>query len=96
MKHLTPIDETGGCTRKEYPSLSVVIAVKNEEERIADTIKSLLSSNYPGLKVVVVNDRSDDRTEKLISEIGQTESRLKSVTVKGASCRLAWKSECDE
>lgn len=46
-----------------YPSVSFVIACKNEEDSIAKTIDTCLRSDYPGLmECVAVDDGSTDRT----------------------------------
>ncbi|MBN2565927.1 MAG: glycosyltransferase family 2 protein [Candidatus Eisenbacteria bacterium] len=47
------------------PSVSVVVAARNEEEVIASTIESLLSTEYANLEVVVVDDSSTDRTYEI-------------------------------
>lgn len=46
----------------EEPLVSVVIAAKNEEEAIAETIESIARQRYRNLELIVVNDRSSDRT----------------------------------
>lgn len=50
-----------GC---ELPSVSVVVPVYNEHERIAGCIESLLAQNYPPelLRIIVVDNGSDDGT----------------------------------
>lgn len=45
-------------------TVSVVIPAWNEEDYIAATIESVLAQDYP-VKVVVVNDRSTDRTSEI-------------------------------
>lgn len=42
------------------PLVSAVIAVKNDQYVIADTVNSCLNSSYANLEVIVVNDGSDD------------------------------------
>jgi glycosyltransferase involved in cell wall biosynthesis len=44
------------------PSLAVVVPARNEAENIAATLDSLLASDYAGLKIIAVNDRSTDAT----------------------------------
>ncbi|MGQ0674499.1 MAG: glycosyltransferase family 2 protein, partial [Rhodospirillales bacterium] len=44
------------------PLVSVVIAARNEAERIEATIQSVLESGYPSLEVIVVDDGSGDAT----------------------------------
>ncbi len=46
-----------------YPSVSVIIAAKNEEDNIYRTIETVMVSNYPGeLECIAVNDGSTDNT----------------------------------
>jgi len=50
-------------SRKEYPSVSFVIACKNEEDSIRKTIDACLSADYPQkMDCVAVNDGSTDNT----------------------------------
>ncbi len=48
--------------------VSVLIAARNEEEKIGKTINDILAQNYPKhlLQVIVVDDHSDDRTSEII------------------------------
>jgi cellulose synthase/poly-beta-1,6-N-acetylglucosamine synthase-like glycosyltransferase len=48
------------------PSLSVICPAYNEESTIVDTLKSLLTMEYPRYEVVVVNDGSSDGTLDLL------------------------------
>lgn len=50
------------------PEVSVIFAAKNEEARIGDTIECTTGQTYDRVNVVVVNDRSDDRTGAIIDE----------------------------
>lgn len=52
----------------QWPLVTVFIAAHNEEKVIADSMQALLQSDYPKdrLKVVVVNDRSSDRTAAIV------------------------------
>jgi hyaluronan synthase len=47
-----------------YPTLSIVIAAKNEEDHIAETVDHCFSVNYPPdlIEVFAVDDGSDDNT----------------------------------
>ena len=49
----------------ELPSLSIVVAARDEELEIERALGSLLSLDYPELEVVLVNDRSSDRTREI-------------------------------
>jgi cellulose synthase/poly-beta-1,6-N-acetylglucosamine synthase-like glycosyltransferase len=55
---------------KNQPSVTVLIAARNEESRIGKTLECLLAQNYPRekLQIVVVDDRSTDRTAAILRE----------------------------
>ena len=52
-------------TDNELPFVSVIIPAYNEEKSIAETIKSVLASNYPRFEVIVIDDGSKDNTLKI-------------------------------
>jgi peptidoglycan-N-acetylglucosamine deacetylase len=61
-------------TPDPLPGVSVLIPAHNEENVIVQTVKSALASDYKNLRVIVVNDGSQDRTGELLdSRFGQNE-----------------------
>lgn len=60
-----------GKPRSDYPSITVICPVYNEEENIARTLTQLMESVYPAekLQAIVVNDGSTDRTFEKIQEV---------------------------
>ena len=48
------------------PPVTVIVPAYNEEAGIRATVESLLTSRYPGLEVVVVDDGSTDRTSGVV------------------------------
>ncbi len=59
----------------KYPSISFIIACKNEEDSIAKTIDTCLTSNYSGImECIAVNDGSTDRT---LAEMRACQKRYK-------------------
>lgn len=49
-----------------HPGVTVLVAAYNEEAAIADTLTSVLATDYPGaVEVLVLNDGSSDRTSKV-------------------------------
>ncbi len=63
------------------PFLSIVIPAKDEEACIRDCVKSILASDYRNLELIVVNDRSTDRTAEILEELAREDRRLSVVTV---------------
>lgn len=51
------------------PLVSIIIAAKEEESTIADTVKHLLNQTYPRLEIIAVNDRSQDSTGRKLDEL---------------------------
>jgi hyaluronan synthase len=60
------------------PSVTVIIPVKNEQACIAETINSVLNSDYPKdkLDIIVVNDGSRDGTQQVLDELLSRTDRL--------------------
>jgi cellulose synthase/poly-beta-1,6-N-acetylglucosamine synthase-like glycosyltransferase len=70
--HGTPLQ------RSDWPGLTVVIAARNEAARIPDRIRNLLASHYPAakLRVLVVDDGSDDATAAAAESVGDPRVRV--------------------
>jgi cellulose synthase/poly-beta-1,6-N-acetylglucosamine synthase-like glycosyltransferase len=69
------------------PSVSVLMAVHNEENVIRKKIESLISSDYPHnmIEVLVGSDSSDDHTDEILNEM---EKSISSLTVINFSDRI--------
>ncbi|MDP2207492.1 MAG: glycosyltransferase [Bacteroidota bacterium] len=52
------------------PSVTIIVAARNEEHSIKPCLESLSKLNYPveKLEIIVVNDQSSDGTEKIIKD----------------------------
>lgn len=60
-------------TQKKFRSeLTVIIPAYNEEESIADTLKSILEQTYSPKKIIVVDDFSKDKTGEIARRSGVT------------------------
>jgi cellulose synthase/poly-beta-1,6-N-acetylglucosamine synthase-like glycosyltransferase len=57
-----------GFGNSEYLFVSIIVPARNEENNIQTCIESIMSNNYPSDKfeVIVVNDRSTDRTGTIL------------------------------
>ena len=73
-----------------YPSVSILIAVRNGEATIADTLRSIGNQDYPGaFEVFVVDDASTDRTAAIVDACDQGWLRLlRQPTAAGKSAAL--------
>src|SRR6058998_3977178 len=58
--------------------ISVVMAAYNEEKVIAETLRTLLATDYKGeIEVVVVDDGSRDRTAAEVERVSRCEPRVR-------------------
>src|SRR3989344_5566047 len=54
-----------------FPSISVIIPAYNEEDNIAQTIRSVQQANYPKkIEIIVVDDGSKDKTSQVARSLG--------------------------
>jgi len=51
----------------KFPKINLLIAVYNEEENIAETIRGIRNQDYPGeIEIVIVDDSSTDNTVRVL------------------------------
>jgi GT2 family glycosyltransferase len=61
----------------EYPPVSVVMPVRNEERHLAESVRHVLSQDYPGeFELVLAVGPSADRTEQIARDLAGAEPRL--------------------
>src|SRR5580698_3327617 len=56
--------------------LAIIVAVRNEEEDLEMALKSLCNINYKSYRLIVVNDRSTDRTPEILNNFKQSYPQL--------------------
>ncbi len=54
------------ATPEGTPTLTVVVPARDEVEKISATLDALLQADYPGLRILVVDDRSTDGTGAIV------------------------------
>ena len=63
------------------PSVSVVIAARNEYHNLSKNLESILTQDYPDFEVVVVNHASTDETKYYLEELKGKFPHLKTVQI---------------
>lgn len=53
----------------DEPSLNIIVAVRNEEADLEQALHSVCNINYGNYRVIVVNDRSTDRTPQILERL---------------------------
>jgi len=95
---LKPV-ETSRKYDKDLPFVSILVPARNEEGKIARCLESLLAQDYPNFELVVIDDRSTDRTGEIIGQIVAAElekgndSRIK--FVHGKDAPSGWIGKCN-
>jgi hypothetical protein len=94
--------EASAAARAEAPvastprsRLTVVVAARDEQEEIGQTVGRLLEQEYEGLQVVVVDDRSKDATGAILDRIARSPAahgRLE--VVHNAVLPAGWLGKC--
>ncbi|MFQ6052541.1 MAG: glycosyltransferase, partial [Candidatus Hydrothermarchaeota archaeon] len=79
----------------EYPvdisgseKISIIVPARNEERNIRRCLQSLRKIEYPNVEIIVVNDRSTDRTAQIIAEFAKLDSRVK--LIQGKDFKDGW------
>ena len=68
-KGLSALPIRQGTSSEMQPSISVIIAARNEEANIGKCLQSIVRQNYPPgrLEIIVVDDRSTDGTAAIVN-----------------------------
>lgn len=63
------------------PNLSVIVAARNEEEHINQSIQTQLTQTYKNVEWILVNDRSEDATGKIMNNLEDSDTRVKVIHI---------------
>lgn len=64
-----------------WPSLSVIVPARNEADKLEAAAQTLLDEDYPNLQIVLVDDRSTDRTSQIIDRLAERDDRVKAIHI---------------
>lgn len=78
---------------KDLLTATVIVAARNEENKIRRCLNSLSKLEYPAdkLEVIIVNDNSTDKTEKIIDEFVSSFSFIKKINADVSKGKLVGK-----
>jgi len=68
-------------TENAKTPISVIICARNEADNLKRFLPSILDQDYPNFEVIVVNDRSWDKTADILREFEKKYNKLKVATV---------------
>jgi glycosyltransferase involved in cell wall biosynthesis len=75
MKDFAPAEDPA-C-----PSISLIFAARDEEEKLPAALATLAVLDYPALEIIAADDRSQDATGRILDEFAAQRSRLKAVRI---------------
>lgn len=78
---LRPLDEYDSPEPEKWPSVSIIIPARNEEDALEKATRTKLESDYPHLEVIIVDDRSTDNTSRIADALAMEDSRVKTVHI---------------
>ncbi len=65
----------------DLPWISAIIPAKDEESTLADCLASVCAQTYPHLEILVVDDRSTDRTPEIAREFAARDPRVRLISI---------------
>jgi cellulose synthase/poly-beta-1,6-N-acetylglucosamine synthase-like glycosyltransferase len=77
-----------GLRRLDYsifndrPFVSIIVAARNEEKNICQLLHSLSHQTYSRYEIIIVNDRSADRTAQLVADFRKNYSNITLIEIK--------------
>ena len=63
------------------PFVSVIVAARNEEANMQGLLDCLAHQDYPEYEIIVVNDRSTDRTLAIIEQFQQQNTKIRRIDI---------------
>ena len=60
-----------------HPKISVIMPVYNGEKYLKESIKSILNQSFNDFELLIINDKSIDRTEEIIKECAGKDDRIR-------------------
>ena len=66
----------------DCPKISLILAARDEQDKLPAALSTLLAIDYPRLEVIAVDDRSGDATPQILDELAANHPQLKVLHVK--------------
>lgn len=63
------------------PKVTILVPAKDEEANIAECLKTLQAQDYPDFEIVVIDDRSTDRTAEIVQRLADQDPRIHLVRI---------------
>ncbi len=92
--HWVPIldPNQNGPVLAEPPLISVIVPAHNEQSTIRQCLKSVLTQDYPRFELILVDDRSEDRTASIAKSLPGKQENFRIISV--GSLPPGWTGKC--
>jgi chlorobactene glucosyltransferase len=80
LRRSRSLDVESDIPPENPPLVSVIVPARNEAHNIARCVTSILTTTYPNLELIVVDDSSTDGTAQIAREAAQRDPRARFIT----------------
>ncbi|RWX43923.1 Glycosyl transferase family 2, partial [Candidatus Electrothrix marina] len=80
-RHMERLEQVPPLEGDALPSVSVIVPACNEEQGIEQALTSVLALDYPGLEIIVLDDRSTDATPQILDRMAAKDPRLRVIHI---------------
>jgi len=77
LRNSRSLDSESDIALENSPLVSVIVPARNEAHNIARCVKSILSTTYPNLELIVVDDSSTDGTAQIARDAAERDPRAR-------------------
>ncbi len=81
MKSVPLLENLPEVEQKEWPKVSTIIPARNEADAIEQAVKLRLKDNYPNFEIILIDDRSTDRTSEIIDRLSAQDKRIRAIHI---------------
>lgn len=65
--------------------ISVIVPIYNNEQYLNDCVQSIINQSFKDLEIILVNNRSTDRSLEIMNNLAEQDQRVRTVTIKHGS-----------
>ena len=87
-----PADPPAWPSDERPPRVTVIVPAKDEEANITVCLESLLAQDYADFGIIVVDDRSEDRTAEIAAGLAARDGRLR--LIRNTALPNGWTGKC--